>query len=229
MIDPKCCRCRRELEQKGGVLLMPPHRSVQRGALEADLVDKLHLCSECVADVVKFLESPRPLPSDTGPFAPPDAPCSFCGKKVGDPVSDVRPDLVRYIIQGPRVTICDECASLCGEILSEKGFAPARPPCTLDNCGHMRQLDAIVDLLGMHRGGISVLDELRKRAEAEWSDTPDEWTAAIEAAHPAHGSESHDEYGTAMQMVGHRHGKGELVALVNWLLVRIKQGKEPVL
>jgi hypothetical protein len=37
-----------------------------------------------------------------------------------------------------------------------------REPCTLDNCGHMRQLDAIVELLGMPRGGISVLDYLRK-------------------------------------------------------------------
>lgn len=170
MIDPKCCRCHKELEKKGGVLLMPPSGIAQVGTLEGDLVDKLHLCVECANDVVMFLEL---------------------------------------------------TATPLGVI--------ERPPCTLENCGHMRQLDAIVDLLGMHRGGISVLDELRKRAEAEWSDTPDEWTAAIEAAHPAHGSESHDEYGTAMQMVGHRHGKGELVALVNWLLVRIKQGKEPVL
>jgi hypothetical protein len=37
-----------------------------------------------------------------------------------------------------------------------------RSPCTLENCGHMRQLDAIVDLLGMPRGTRSVLDELRK-------------------------------------------------------------------
>lgn len=39
----------------------------------------------------------------------------------------------------------------------------AREPCTLDNCGHMRQLDAVVDLLGMSRGARSVLDELRAR------------------------------------------------------------------
>lgn len=115
MIDPACCRCHKELEQKGGVLLMPPSRTVRLGTLEADLVDKLHLCHECSADVVAFLATPR-----------------------------------------------------------------------------------------------------------EWEDVPDEWTAAIRAAHPAHGSGSHDEYGIAMQMVGHRHSKGELVALVNWLLVRLK-------
>jgi hypothetical protein len=39
-----------------------------------------------------------------------------------------------------------------------------RSPCTLDNCGHMRQLDAIVDLLGMSRGSCSVLDYLRAMA-----------------------------------------------------------------
>ena len=89
-------------------------------------------------------------------------------------------------------------------------------PCTLENCGHMRQLDAIVDLLGMPRGTRSVLDELRDRSK--WEDTPDEWTEAIKAAFPTR-SGSHDEYGLAMQMVGHRHSKGELVALVNWLLV----------
>jgi len=43
---------------------------------------------------------------------------------------------------------------------------------------------------------------------------------ANKAAHPTR-SGSHDEYGTAMQMVGHRHGKFELVALVHWLLVLI--------
>lgn len=166
MIDPKCCRCKKELEAKGGVLLMPPSRSVQVGMLEADLVDKLHLCVECTTEMLKFLET----------------------------------------------------WSMTGD---------SRPPCTLENCGHMRQLSAIVDLLGMPRGTRSVLAELRQRQE--WEDVRDGWTDAVKAAHPAHGSGSHDEYGTAMQMVGHRHSKGELVALVNWLLVRIKQAKEPIL
>jgi len=51
-----------------------------------------------------------------------------------------------------------------------------------------------------------------------WEDVKDEWTPAIRAAHPTR-SDSHEEYATAMHMVGHRHSKGELVALVNWLLV----------
>jgi len=55
--------------------------------------------------------------------------------------------------------------------------------------------------------------------DGAWQDVRDEWSDAIEAAHPARGSESHDEYGVAMRMVGNRHSKGELLALVNWLLV----------
>ena len=58
-----------------------------------------------------------------------------------------------------------------------------------------------------------------------WEDKKDEWTDAIRAAHPTR-SESHDEWGTAMRMVGHRHSKGELVALVNWLLVLVARGEK---
>jgi hypothetical protein len=66
----------------------------------------------------------------------------------------------------------------------------------------------------------ALLDDVRNEVIfMEWTDRKDEWTDAIKAAHPAR-SESHDEYATAMQMVGHRHSKGELVALVNWLLVK---------
>ena len=64
------------------------------------------------------------------------------------------------------------------------------------------------------------------RQVRDWEDVDDEWTGAIKAAHPAR-SGSHDEWGTAMVMVGHRHSKGELVALVNWLLVanrKLKSG-----
>lgn len=42
-----------------------------------------------------------------------------------------------------------------------------RSPCTLDNCGHMQQLDKIVDLLKMSRGTRLVLDELRLRLTCE--------------------------------------------------------------
>lgn len=56
-----------------------------------------------------------------------------------------------------------------------------------------------------------------------WEDTADEWSEAIRAAHPAR-TGSHDEYATAMAMVGHRHSKGELVALVTWLLASSREG-----
>ena len=64
----------------------------------------------------------------------------------------------------------------------------------------------------------ALLQSVRAQGEV-WEDTPDEWTDAIKAAFPTR-SGSHDQYGIAMQMVSHRHSKSELVALVNWLLVR---------
>jgi cell division protein FtsB len=50
-------------------------------------------------------------------------------------------------------------------------------------------------------------------------DKPDQWTKEIDAAHPM--ETETDSYGRdeiAMKMVGNRHGKYELVDLVNWLL-----------
>ncbi len=52
----------------------------------------------------------------------------------------------------------------------------------------------------------------------EEQEPGDEWTERIRAAFPTR-SGSHDAYATAMRMVGNRHAKGDLVALVNWLLV----------
>lgn len=56
----------------------------------------------------------------------------------------------------------------------------------------------------------------------QWGDIDDEWTSAVREAYPTR-SESHDEYGVAMQMVSHRRSKGALVNLVNWLLVRLRK------
>lgn len=42
--------------------------------------------------------------------------CSFCGKPVGE---------VWHLIAGPSAFICDECVSLCAEILDERRM-PAR-------------------------------------------------------------------------------------------------------
>ncbi len=54
-----------------------------------------------------------------------------------------------------------------------------------------------------------------------WDDVEDEWTPEIKAAHPTR-SGAHDEYALAMKMVGNRHSKGELINLVTWLLVRLR-------
>lgn len=62
-----------------------------------------------------------------------------------------------------------------------------------------------------------------KAADVEgWDNVDDEWTPAIHEAHPTR-SGSHDEYGVAMRMVGNRHSKGKLLALVIWLLVRLRE------
>ena len=60
--------------------------------------------------------------------------------------------------------------------------------------------------------------------EEERVEDPDEWSERIFAAYPTQ-SGSHEEYGVAMRMVENRHRKGELVALVNWLLLEVKREK----
>ena len=52
----------------------------------------------------------------------------------------------------------------------------------------------------------------------EWRDERDEWSDRIDEAHPAR-SGSHEAYSLAMALVGHRHSKAALVALVNYLIV----------
>lgn len=61
-----------------------------------------------------------------------------------------------------RDVLCPDCSEKCRTSMHVD--VDPRGPCTLENCGHMRQLDAIVDFLGMPRGGCSVLDWLRSRA-----------------------------------------------------------------
>lgn len=64
--------------------------------------------------------------------------------------------------------------------------------------------------------------ELEKALEAsfETHEPNDEWSTAIADAFPTR-SGSHDQYGVAMRMVSNRYTEPSLVALVNWLLVRI--------
>lgn len=50
-----------------------------------------------------------------------------------------------------------------------------------------------------------------------WTNTKDEWSDAIEAAHPINTGD-HATYYKAQDMVSNRHSKYELVDLVNWLL-----------
>lgn len=75
-------------------------------------------------------------------------------------------------------------------------------------------------------------DVLKKRVvtleamlQESWEDTADDWTIPIKAAHPTR-SGSHDTWAVAMKMVGHRHSKYELVALVNWLLVETQNARK---
>lgn len=72
---------------------------------------------------------------------------------------------------------------------------------------------------GDENGARRAIQRLAATQTGDWEDVDDEWSDAIKAAHPTR-SGSHEDYGIAMKMVGHRHSKGELVALVNWLLVR---------
>jgi hypothetical protein len=90
-------------------------------------------------------------------------------------------------------------------------------------------------LLAEFDGKLTIADQLmaaesRLAALEAWEDTDDEWTEAIHAAHPSRNDANHEHYATAMQMVGRRHGKHELVALVCWLLAlaegRKRQARE---
>jgi hypothetical protein len=60
---------------------------------------------------------------------------------------------------------------------------------------------------------------IASESSINWEDKTDSWTDLIKAAFPTR-SGSHESYAMAMRMVSNRHSKGELIALVNWLLVR---------
>lgn len=65
-------------------------------------------------------------------------------------------------------------------------------------------------------------EEIARRdavAKASWGDQKDQHTDAIRAAHPTY-TKDFETYEAALAMVGTRHGKYELVNLVNWLLAR---------
>jgi hypothetical protein len=58
-----------------------------------------------------------------------------------------------------------------------------------------------------------------------WNDKEDEWSVAIEQAHPINSNE-YELWDIALKMINNRHSKSSLVSLVCWLLVRIH--KQPV-
>jgi hypothetical protein len=60
---------------------------------------------------------------------------------------------------------------------------------------------------------------------AHWKDRPDQWTDAIAAVHPVNSDDPQrfKRFELALEMVGNRHGKYELVGLVQWLLTRLDQ------
>jgi hypothetical protein len=81
--------------------------------------------------------------------------------------------------------------------------------------------DECAEHITADRTRIADLEEELRQAR-DWEDVDDEWTAEIDAAHPTRGG-SHEDYATAMKMVGHRHSNGELVALVCWLLSKTRK------
>lgn len=61
--------------------------------------------------------------------------------------------------------------------------------------------------------------------EEEWADRPTPDDEAIQAVFPTR-SNRHDLYREAQRLVGPRHGKFALLAMVNWLLHRIEQAEQ---
>ena len=55
-----------------------------------------------------------------------------------------------------------------------------------------------------------------------WADRDDEYTDAINEAHPTN-TNRHDVYEKAMRLVGNRHSKYALINLVNYLLVKAEK------
>ena len=58
MIAATCCRCRRELNEKGGVLLRPPDQEGKIDGLLGDWVVKHHVCASCMAAILEWLKQP---------------------------------------------------------------------------------------------------------------------------------------------------------------------------
>jgi hypothetical protein len=79
---------------------------------------------------------------------------------------------------------------------------------------------AINAMLAAYRAQSARIAALEAERGKPWNDREDEWSAAIEAAHPTK-TQRFDLDDKARQMVSARHSKGALVALVNWLLAQL--------
>lgn len=82
-----------------------------------------------------------------------------------------------------------------------------------------RPMKAVDEAFRLAREQSGTLKEaLRPRSEPDcWGDRRDQWSDSIDKAHPVN-SGAHDAYLIAMEMVGNRNSKAELVNLVCWLL-----------
>lgn len=93
----------------------------------------------------------------------------------------------------------------------------------------------IKELLSEAREAADALDfllsenaALRAKGDpANWNDKEDQWSQDIVAAHPVNSTDPlrHKHFETALEMVGNRRGKYELVGLVQWLLTRANQAE----
>lgn len=59
MIKPDCCKCKKELDDFGGILLSPPYKKKNRKNKKKkrrkEIVDKDHLCKECYQQLLCWL------------------------------------------------------------------------------------------------------------------------------------------------------------------------------
>jgi len=104
MIAATCCRCRRELNEKGGVLLRPPYQEGQIDGLLGDWVVKHHVCASCMAAILEWLKQPSTPRTVRCTCGAELIGCSQCG--AGEPVGHIvcpvaerqanRPEIVGY-------------------------------------------------------------------------------------------------------------------------------------
>jgi hypothetical protein len=81
-------------------------------------------------------------------------------------------------------------------------------------------VEETVALALAYRAASARIAALEAERDKPWNDREDEWSAAIQTAHPTK-TQRFDLDDKARQMVSARHSKGALVALVNWLLAQL--------